>query len=306
MTLPDFDALRRQYETDDALRIRQEIHARYSVPTLDYPEWVLGRVVWRGDEQILDVGSGRGTYAERIHAHIGGARYVGVDSSLGMLQSWKEVDSARVQGDAATLPFADQTFDVVMANHMLYHIADIGATLREIKRVLKPEGILIASTNSVETMPEFSALLRRAVMHVTANIIASTYGRPGTVLPNAGARPPLSLYERFSLENGAQILGREFFAVVRYDLPHALVFPEAAPAVAYLESWRSMHEPGLPVGVTWQAVIEVVEEQIERIIQHFGELVVIKLNGALVASQHGGFIHEYVQHRQPHPPTPSP
>jgi ubiquinone/menaquinone biosynthesis C-methylase UbiE len=50
--------------------------------------------------------------------------------------------------DARDIPFAANSFDAVIANHMLYHIKPgRGQAFSEIARVLKPEGRLYASTN---------------------------------------------------------------------------------------------------------------------------------------------------------------
>ena len=64
----DPQAVGRMYLTDEALRIRQEIHELYSEPKLDFPEWAIGSVKWQGDETVLDVGSGPGRYYHALHA----------------------------------------------------------------------------------------------------------------------------------------------------------------------------------------------------------------------------------------------
>jgi len=51
-----------------------------------------------------------------------------------------------VQGDVCALPFSNATFDVVIANHVLEHVADDQLAMREIKRVLKPQGQTILQT----------------------------------------------------------------------------------------------------------------------------------------------------------------
>lgn len=61
--------------------------------------------------------------------------------------------------DAQALPFADATFDAVIANHMLYHIPDLPRALAEIRRVLKPAGRFYASTIGREHMHELDELI---------------------------------------------------------------------------------------------------------------------------------------------------
>ena len=44
--------------------------------------------------------------------------------------------------DAQSIPYEKDSFDAVIANHMLYHVPDLARTLSEIRRVLRPEGCL--------------------------------------------------------------------------------------------------------------------------------------------------------------------
>lgn len=279
----DPQAVRQQYATDQAWRIRYETHEKYSVPRHDFASWALRTIKWRGDEQVLDVGCGTGRYYELLAAKYPQLRYTGIDFSPGMLQ--KHPATGRlIQADAQLLPYGDNTFDVVMANHMLFHVPDIDIAIAEFRRVMKPNGVLMATTNSLHTMPEFQVLFRRAIVLL---------GAPGAV-PITPPAPPSDL---FALENGGRQLARHFYAVVRYDLPSTFVFPNIDPVIAYLESTRNLREPQLPEGVRWDDVILIMRQQIGHLLNHFGELVVNKLAGVLVASDAGGFIQEYVQHR---------
>jgi len=276
----DSDALNHQYANDVYLKIRQDIHQQYSVPKVDFPQWVVSRIQWRGDESILDVGSGSGAYFDSLRSRLPDLKYSALDRSWGMLTT----HNARTRlfaGDVQHIPFADGSFDVIMANHMLYHVPDIDLGIREIKRVLKPDGVLMASTNSIQTMREFLALLNRGLL------LLST---PGHIYK----RPMQPDSTRFSLENGARQLSKHFYAVVRHDLPSELVFPKLEPVMAYMESLRSFREPQLPRGVFWDDLMLIVREQISRAINHSGELKVEKLSGVLIASSSGGFIHDFV------------
>ena len=54
--------------------------------------------------------------------------------------------------DAQAIPFPTGYFDGVIANHMLYHVPDLGKAMAEIRRVLKPGGVLFAATNGLRHM----------------------------------------------------------------------------------------------------------------------------------------------------------
>jgi SAM-dependent methyltransferase len=283
--------LRRQYANDKNLKIRQDIHSRYSVPFVQFPDWVLSRVLWHGDERILDVGCGAGNYYDRLRVLLPAIQYVGVDIEPGMLDNHAARHAPTglrlSAADAQALPFPEGTFDVVMANHMLYHVPNVERALDECRRVLKPDGVLIAATNSANTMPEFNALYRRAIMLLSS---------PGKITSGSTAVPRSA----FTLENGTILLARHFYAVVRHDLPGTLVFKDVDPVMDYLGSWRSMREAQLPAGVRWEDVMLIMREQFTRVIGHFGELIVNKLTGVLIASDRGGFINEYVAHLENH------
>ena len=64
--------------------------------------------------------------------------------------------------DAQAIPFDDETFDIVIANHMLYHVPDRPKALAEIRRVLKADGVLIAATNGDNHLLEMNRWLQAA------------------------------------------------------------------------------------------------------------------------------------------------
>lgn len=283
--LTDRDILRHQaYVTEENWRTRYETHERYSVPKADFGLWALNQLHWRGDEYVLDVGCGPGRYCHLLQENFPTVKYYGVDFSPGMLKN-HPARSSVVIGDAQDLPFEEGKFDVVMANHMLFHVYDLPGALREFRRVLKPGGILMATTNSTNSMPEFQVLLRRAITLLVP---------PNT--PNV--RPPIPPDHLFTLESGTRALSRHFYAVMRCDLPSTFVFPEVEPVMDYLESTRSLREPQLPSGVAWQDVMVIVRDQVNHLLTHLGELVVNKVGGVLLASDSGGFIHEFVEYKQ--------
>src|SRR5437762_8525709 len=103
------------YVTDEMLAIRQRTHELYSVPKINFAEWVLDRITWRGDEQVLDIGAGPGTYFDLVKARIPNGHLVAGDLSLGMARKAGQRPEAGlvVNSDTQSLPFPTGGFDVV-------------------------------------------------------------------------------------------------------------------------------------------------------------------------------------------------
>src|SRR5258705_1780147 len=133
----DRDMLMHQaYATDELLLVRQRTHELYSIPKINFAEWVLDRITWEGNEHVLDVGSGPGTYFDLLRDRIPNGELVAGDLSLGIASKAHQHPKSgyTLNLDAQTLPFADDSFDVVLANHMLYYIPDLNSSLAQIRR----------------------------------------------------------------------------------------------------------------------------------------------------------------------------
>lgn len=121
---------------------------------------ILDRIVWRGDERVLDVGCGRGLMLVGAAKRLTLGKAVGVDIWQAVDQSGNTPDAAlenarregvggkveTATGDARALPFADLSFDVVVSHWVIHNLpseADRDRALEEMQRVLRPGGHLI-------------------------------------------------------------------------------------------------------------------------------------------------------------------
>jgi 2-polyprenyl-6-hydroxyphenyl methylase/3-demethylubiquinone-9 3-methyltransferase len=95
-----------------------------------------------GGATLLDVGCGGGLLAPHVH----GYRHVGVDLSAPSLALAAQHGIEPVQADAASLPFPDASFDVVVAGEVLEHVDDLEGTVAEALRVLRPGGTFVCDT----------------------------------------------------------------------------------------------------------------------------------------------------------------
>jgi SAM-dependent methyltransferase len=115
----------------------------------------------------LEIGVGTGRVALPLAE--AGARVVGVDLSAAMLDRLLAKDPARrlpvVLGDALRLPFAHQVFGAVVACHVLHLVADWVGAVEEVRRVLRPGGVLLVTRGSAPEglLAELSHRVRAAV-----------------------------------------------------------------------------------------------------------------------------------------------
>ncbi len=279
-TAEQADGLRRYYASSHNLRLREQTHTDFAVPRVDYARWTLDTLDWSGDESILDLGAGPGSHYALLLPAAPRLEYFGLDLSRNLLLAHPCPADRLAVGDAMQLPFADDRFDIVMANQMLYHLPDIDAGLSEIKRVLKPDGKLLAATDSWATLPELQVLIRRAIVLLSKN--------------GAQANPPTLPSDPFALENGTRLLARHFYAVVRHDLPSQLIFDDIEPALEFLDSMRDLREHSLPADVDWDDLMLIMRQQMTQLAQLLGKLELSIARGALIASDSGGFIHDFV------------
>lgn len=210
-------------------------------------------------QTVLDVGAGNGNYERALTARGHRGAVVALDRSLGMLRVVPH--AARVQADAQRLPIGSESFDVVLALHMLYYVPDIQAAAREIRRVLRRDGVFVAMTNSETNLVELRALVEAAV---------------GT-----GWQMVRPADERFSLENGAALLAPAFASVVRIDCPQThLVVTDVDAVAGYVASVADYYED--QIAMPWVEVVDRVRELATAVVAGEGELRWSTCAGAFV------------------------
>jgi SAM-dependent methyltransferase len=189
-------AVKAEYSDESRHNARRAAFARW----LDGPnaaDVALEAVLALGPERVLEIGGGDGVFAERLQARLEHPVIV-IDISPRMVELARARGLTAGIGDAVALPFPNASFDCVIANWMLYHVAELHNALSEIVRLLRPGGALVAATLGVENLSELWQLI--------------------------GAPPNMSDYI-FTRESGGAILASHFGNITRHDVDARVCFP---------------------------------------------------------------------------------
>jgi SAM-dependent methyltransferase len=271
-----------QYSTADLLQARIETHQKYSERN-DWAAWLAAQLPQTIEGRWLDVGSGDGTMLTALASRVPHQQLFALDQSAGMLAANRQKTAAAsgggnvayVNGEAENLPFAAAGFALVTANHMLYHVPDIGRAVTEAARVLQPGGTFVATTNVRQNYQELGELRRKGILALGINIPPPTDANgPG----------------RFSLEDGMTYIAPYFPNVrtVRHD--DALLFTDVDGVMRYLLSGPLYSGTPGPEDAAvspqqWQQLADWIALRVERIILKYSAFRVSKAAGAFVATK---------------------
>ena len=173
---------------DETSRVVEEFNA--SQGAMARRRRIIAALALQAGEAILDVGSGPGHQAFEISSVVGpGGRVQGIDPAKSAIA----IASRRCSGlsnihfelgDAAQLPFEDETFDAVMSSQVFEYLQNVSGGLREMYRVLRPGGrVLIHDTDWGALLWRSSDAQRMArVMEVWDRHLADPY-LPQTLVP---------------------------------------------------------------------------------------------------------------------------
>ena len=228
-------SLAAQYRDASNLSARINLHSRYSTGKEDWFKWIFRQLDLEEGSSVLEIGCGDGTLWTRNLALLPDKiRICLSDVSDGMIRDVRRTitesySSARKgessQGkdifsfrtfDCAEIPFEAGSFDLVIANHVLFYCEDIPAVLREVRRVLKKEGRFICSCYGAAHMHEITDLVQEFDSRITLSAER--------------------LYERFGLENGARILSEVFRDTEMRRFEDSLLVDQAQPLADYILS----------------------------------------------------------------------
>ena len=216
-------SMKNQYKNASNISARINLHSLYSQNKQGWFPWIYEQCHIRPNMKILEIGCGDGTLWTSNLSLL--PKHVNItlsDLSEGMLR-----DARRAIGtedmrfnfqafDCKQISYESESFDLVIANHVLFYCEDIAQVCQEVHRVLKPDGLFLCSTYSSNHMVEVSQLVQ---------------GFDDRIVLSAD-----KLYERFGLENGMEILAPYFSEIECKTYEDSLLVPDSEPLISYILS----------------------------------------------------------------------
>lgn len=253
-----------QYRDSSNLDARVEIHRRFSTNSYGWMNWVFDHIfALPVNAKILELGCGPAYLWKENASRIPSAWDITLsDLSSGMLDSaWRNlVVTGRAYNfkeiDAQSIPFADETFDAVIANHMLYHVPDKAKALTEIKRVLKTGGRFFATTVGDNHLKEITNWFRQIHKSEVWDSFANL----------------------FTLENGLSQLQPVFPNVTLSRYEDSLHVTELEPLVAYFRS-------GIRAGELSDEEFAKLQVDLEKELKEKGRIFITKDSGLFEATK---------------------
>ena len=208
----------KQYKTAGNLNTRISIHEKYSTNSLGFGNWIISNYAVEENARILELGCGTGSmWKGHFNILSTCTELILTDFSEGMLETAKENLGVHpklsfAQVDIQEIPYAEESFDIVIANMMLYHVPDLKKGLAEVRRVLKPGG----------------------------KFYCATYGENGIIdyieKALAGFQVTGGVSKEFTLQNGKGTLEEFFGKVERLDYEDSLAVTNTEDLVDYVYS----------------------------------------------------------------------
>lgn len=217
------NSLKAQYRNSTNISARIRLHRLFSSNKQGWFPWIYEQCQITEGMKILELGCGNGRLWIENKAKLpADCEIILSDISEGMIRDVRREQSLQddrfsfAAFDCHAIPYEDSSFDLVIANHVLFYCKDVDRVCSEVGRVLKPGGRFVCGTYGVAHMQEVSRLVTQFDDRITLS------GE--------------NLYEHFGKENGAQALAPYFAEVDWQQYEDALIVTQAEPLIEYVLS----------------------------------------------------------------------
>lgn len=255
-----------QYVNADKFNARIYLNAKFRTNQYPWPAWVFDQFEKKENPKILELGCGNGLLwmvnAKRVPKTW---EITLSDYSSGMLDDAqknladKELNLKFMVMSAEDINLSDNSFDLVIANHMLYHVTNRKKALTDIRRVLKNDGVFYATTISIKDMHELRTLAEPFIENSIPTVVSE-----------------------FSLENGKEQLENYFSNIEIRKYEDSLEITEADAIVKYFLSLNGMTEGKT---ILKEEQIDEFSKYIEKKIENQGKIFVSKDTGIFVCKK---------------------
>ncbi|MFQ6794252.1 MAG: MerR family transcriptional regulator [Thomasclavelia sp.] len=189
--------LQLQFETADGLKTRVLFHHQHTKYTDNFHQWMFSHYKFNPNDKILEIGCGDGTLwkcnqrliPQNIEITLSDISKKMIAESFNQLHAISQIKAYDL-ADCYHLPYDDESFDVVIINHVLMYFDNLDQALKEIYRVLKTNGTLYCSTIARDMMKERDEILKQFDPKISFD--------------------QEILYQRFGFENGKEKLAKYF------------------------------------------------------------------------------------------------
>ena len=140
---------KQQQTTLSKVAVRKQV----DVITDRIAEWLLAGLKYMKIEPkiIADLGCGTGIMINKLRTMYPDTSFIAIDQSQDVLQSLQLTDSDTVLcNDCTAIDLADNSCDMVISNMMLHACTDVAGCFREVRRILKPQGLWIATHPAID------------------------------------------------------------------------------------------------------------------------------------------------------------
>lgn len=213
---------RQQYETSTNLKTRANLHAKYA--KRDWFDWVADGLDWNGIHDVIDIGCGAGWFWCSTKGAVPKAVNLTLIDASDHMQKLAYENVAACEyfqsvssdtADAVTLSHPENSFDIAIMMHMMYHVTDPKRAINEVARVLRPTGRIAITTNDATNL--------KSIYKIGCDVFGGAPNDPAAAI--------------FGPQDAVKILSDQFSDIQLHEFHDTYTVADADDIVHYLTSF---------------------------------------------------------------------